>query len=248
MPRFEIPIGWTAQAYRFALDPTPVQEAALNSHAGARNFVFNTMLTAVKANLEQRAAEATYGLDGDELTPCLGWSMPSLRGEWNRRKHQVALRADGTPWWGENSKEAYSSGCQALANALRNWSQSRTGQRNGSRMGFPALNPSAAHVALRRVSQTRPEPRHQGCGFGTHPYATLLQDGLVWRPVGHSAEIVPIHSTVLVLRGENQAPAARPRLPLSQRVSAHLPESQCGNQPRPPRRLRLRGNGDRYRQ
>jgi len=62
MARFEVPEGWTAQAYRFALDPTPTQERALRSHAGARNFAFNTMLAAVKANLDQRAAEKTYGL------------------------------------------------------------------------------------------------------------------------------------------------------------------------------------------
>ena len=52
MARFEE--GWTAQAYRFALDPTPAQERALRSHAGARNFAFDTMLAAVKANLDQR--------------------------------------------------------------------------------------------------------------------------------------------------------------------------------------------------
>jgi len=70
MARFEVPEGWTAQAYRFALDPTPTptptptpaQERVLRSHAGARNFAFNTMLAAVKANLDQRAAEKTYGL------------------------------------------------------------------------------------------------------------------------------------------------------------------------------------------
>jgi putative transposase len=137
MARFAIPEGWTAQAYRFALDPTPAEEAALNSHAGARNFAFNTMLAAVKANLDQRAAEKTYGLEGDDLTPCLGWSMRSLRNEWNRRKHTVAVRADGTPWWDQNSKEAYASGCQSLANALQNWSASRTGRRKGPRVGFP---------------------------------------------------------------------------------------------------------------
>ena len=49
MARFEIPGGWSAQAHRFALDPTSAQEEALRSHAGARNFAFNTMLAAVKA-------------------------------------------------------------------------------------------------------------------------------------------------------------------------------------------------------
>ena len=65
MARFEIPEGWVAQAYRFALDPTPAQEDALRSHAGARNFAYNTMLATVKANLDQRAAEKTYGLTAD---------------------------------------------------------------------------------------------------------------------------------------------------------------------------------------
>jgi putative transposase len=137
MARFEVPEGWTVQAYQFALDPTSAQERALNSHAGARLFAFNAMLAAVKANLDRRAAERSYGIGEADLTPSLGWSMPSLRREWNRRKHTVAVRDDGTAWWDENSKEAYSSGCQSLANALDNWASSRDGTRRGPRMGFP---------------------------------------------------------------------------------------------------------------
>lgn len=44
MARFEIPEGWTAQAYRFALDPTPTQLRELASHAGAARFAHNHML------------------------------------------------------------------------------------------------------------------------------------------------------------------------------------------------------------
>ena len=174
MARFEVPEGWSAQAYRFALDPTPPQREALGSHAGAHNFAFNAMLAAVKANLDQRAAEKTYDLAGDELTPCLGWSMRSLRNEWNRIKHAVAVRQDGTPWWAENSKEAYASGCRSLANALENWSQSRTGRRKGPRVGFPRfkskrrsmkkctfttgairVEPDRHHVVLPRIGRVR---------------------------------------------------------------------------------------------
>jgi Helix-turn-helix domain len=147
--RFEIPEGWSAQAYRLALDPTRAQGEVLRAHAGARNFAYNTMLAAVKANLEQRAAEKTYGLAGDELTRCLGWSMRSLRNEWNRLKHGVAVRGDGTPWWEENSKEAYASGCRCLANALENWSQSRKGRG----WAFLDLRPSAARP------KSSPSPR-----------------------------------------------------------------------------------------
>jgi putative transposase len=62
MARFEIPSGWTVQAYQFALDLTPAQERVLNSHAGARLFAFNAMLAVVKANLDQRAAERSRNL------------------------------------------------------------------------------------------------------------------------------------------------------------------------------------------
>jgi putative transposase len=137
MATVEVPAGWTVQAYQFALDPTPTQQQAMRSHAGAKNFAFNTMLGVVQANLAQRRAEGTYGIADAELTPSLGWSMMSLRREWNRIKHTVAVREDGTPWWPENSKEAYSSGCEALADALDNWDKSRKGERKGPRMGFP---------------------------------------------------------------------------------------------------------------
>lgn len=152
MARFEVPPGWTVQAYQFALDPTPALERALNSHAGARLFAFNTMLAAVKANLGQRAAERSYGIGEADLTPSLGWSMPSLRREWNRRKHTVAVRDDGTPWWEENSKEAYSSGCQSLASALDNWASSRDGTRRGPRMGFPRFK--SKRTAARKFTFT----------------------------------------------------------------------------------------------
>jgi putative transposase len=100
--------------------------------------------------------------------------MRSLRDEWNRRKHTVAVRGDGTPWWEDNSKEAYASGCQSLANALDNWSQSRNGRRKGPRVGFPRfkskrgsakkftfttgalrVEPDRHHVVLPRIGRVR---------------------------------------------------------------------------------------------
>jgi hypothetical protein len=41
------------------------------------------------------------------------------------------------PWWGENSKDAYSSGLANLATALTNWSDSTKGKRRGRKLGFP---------------------------------------------------------------------------------------------------------------
>jgi putative transposase len=110
------------QAYRFALDPTPIQRRALASHCGAARVAHNWGLALVKTHLDQ------HRTDPQVQVP---WTLPELRGEWNRAKNEVA------PWWPENSKEAYSSGLDGLARALRNWSDSRSGRRKGRLIGFP---------------------------------------------------------------------------------------------------------------
>jgi putative transposase len=89
---------------------------------GARRFAFNWGLALVKERLEARR-------QGEDVE--VPWTLPALRREWNRAKETVA------PWWRENSKEAYSSGLAGLADALKNWSDSRKGRRNGRRVGFP---------------------------------------------------------------------------------------------------------------
>jgi putative transposase len=121
----------TMLAYRYALDPAPVQERALRSHAGAARVAFNWGLARVKANLAQREAERSYGIAGADLTPAVSWSLYSLRKDWNAAKDQVA------PWWPECSKEAFSTGLDQLARALKNWGDSRKGKRKGRPAGFP---------------------------------------------------------------------------------------------------------------
>lgn len=119
------------QAYRFALDPTPGQARDLERHAGAARFAFNWALAQVKANIGQRRAERSYDLDGDELTPVLGWNLPALRRAWNAAKPVVA------PWWRECSKEAFNTGLDGVACSLKNWADSRSGKRTGHTAGFP---------------------------------------------------------------------------------------------------------------
>ncbi|MED5815859.1 helix-turn-helix domain-containing protein, partial [Mycolicibacterium sp. 050232] len=143
MARFEIPQGWTAQAYRFALDPTPTQLRGLVSHAGAARFAHNHMLALVKAVMDQRAAERSYGIDEAQLTPVVGWSLPALRKVWNQRKVSCA------PWWGENSKEAYNTGLDGLARGLDAWSKSRKGERKGPVVGFPRFKTARSQKSVR---------------------------------------------------------------------------------------------------
>ncbi|WP_202872696.1 IS607 family element RNA-guided endonuclease TnpB [Kribbella soli] len=121
----------TLRAYKYALNPTPRQARYLDGHCGAARKAFNWGLGRVKAVLDQRAAEATYGIPAEMLTPAISWSMYSLRKTWNQAKVTVA------PWWAEYSKETFASGLNQLATALKNWRDSRTGKRAGRVMGFP---------------------------------------------------------------------------------------------------------------
>jgi putative transposase len=92
---------------------------------------FNWGLALVKVNLSQREAERTYGMATQDLTPSISWSLYSLRKAWNAAKDTVA------PWWRECSKEAFNTGLDALACALKNWGDSRRGKRKGKPVGFP---------------------------------------------------------------------------------------------------------------
>ena len=128
---------------RVALDPTPSQEGRLLSHAGAARFAYNAMLAHVKA-----------ALDVGEKTE---WSFWSIRKRWNADKDTLAVGEDGVIWWQENSKEAYSSGIEALAKGLSNWSKSRKGDRRGRRVGFPKF---------KSKSKTTPRFAYTAGGFG----------------------------------------------------------------------------------
>src|SRR2546421_2211490 len=108
------------QAYRFELDPNDVVRSALASHAGAGRYAYNWGLALVTERLRARRELLVLALRqganvaeaqewANEVVGEVPWSLPSLRREWNRAKHDVA------PWWAQNSKEAYNSGLHGLA-------------------------------------------------------------------------------------------------------------------------------------
>ena len=105
-------------AYRFALDPSPAQQRALRSHAGAARFAWNWAL----ARCSQRyAAERRW------------YSAAELHKLWNAQKKTDPVLG----WWAENSKCAYQEAFRNLDRALRDFTSSRKGERKGKRLGFP---------------------------------------------------------------------------------------------------------------
>jgi putative transposase len=106
------------QAYRFALNPTPQQERALRSHAGAARFAWNWGLARC---IERHRADGKWYLGTD------------LHKLWNAEKKADPALA----WWGENSKCAGQEAVRDLDQALRDFVKSKKGRRKGKRLGFP---------------------------------------------------------------------------------------------------------------
>jgi putative transposase len=104
-------------AYRFALAPSPAQERALRSHAGAARFAWNWGLGKCE---ERYAAERKW------------YSAAELHRLWN-----AAKKADPDLAWAENSKCAYQEALRNLERALSDFVKSKKGLRKGKKLGFP---------------------------------------------------------------------------------------------------------------
>jgi len=187
-----------SRAYQYAIDTTNKNEQDFASHAGGGRYCYNTMLALVKAVMNQRAAERTYGIPEAQLTPSMNWSHYGLRRHWNSIKDETA------PWWGQNSKEVYSDACSRLANGLSNFNKSRKGERAGKRVGFPKfhskydkdsvtfttgtirLEPDNRHITLpvvgtvKTYESTRKLSRHLYKGNASITKATLRRRGTRW--------------------------------------------------------------------
>lgn len=129
MARFEVPEGWTVQAFRFTLDPTGDQARALARHFGARRKAYNWTVATLKADIE-----AWHASGIETAKP----SLRVLRKRWNTVKDEACVNAEtGAVWWRECSKEAYADGIRGAVDAYWNWQASRAGERAGKRAGFP---------------------------------------------------------------------------------------------------------------
>jgi putative transposase len=53
------------------------------------------------------------------------------------------------PWWASNSKEAYNSGLDALARAVKGFLASRSGERKGKSVGFPRFKKKGSRRSFR---------------------------------------------------------------------------------------------------
>jgi putative transposase len=129
MARFEVPEGWTVQAFKFTLDPTDDQARSLARHFGARRKAYNWTVATLKGDIQ---AWRETGVETSKP------SLRVLRKRWNMVKDEVCVNPEtGAVWWRECSKEAYADGIDGGVDAYWNGQTSRSGRRDGEKMGFP---------------------------------------------------------------------------------------------------------------
>jgi putative transposase len=102
------------QAYRFALDPTPLQVSLLRSHFGGSRFAYNALLGLVKSNWDANRIEKEAGrvLPSEDY---LGTSHFDLLYLWAEKRDELA------PWWSENGVSTYNDAAQRLSHAFTSW-------------------------------------------------------------------------------------------------------------------------------
>ncbi len=129
MAKFDVPVGWTVQAFQFELDPTPEQAACARRQFGGRRYARNWAVRTLKEDIACYRETA-----GETDKP----SLAGLRKRWNQVKDAECVdRETGEVWWPEVSKEAFADGIRAAVDGYWNWQQSRSGKRAGRRVGFP---------------------------------------------------------------------------------------------------------------
>ncbi|WP_199485240.1 RNA-guided endonuclease InsQ/TnpB family protein [Actinomadura craniellae] len=133
------------KAFRFALDPTSVQVAALSRHAGAARWAFNHALAA-KVGAHERWRAEVAKLVGDGVPEEQARRQvrvpvpmkPAIQKALNAVKGDSRKGLDGAcPWWHEVNTYAFQSAFIDADQAWKNWLDSLSGKRVGRRVGYP---------------------------------------------------------------------------------------------------------------
>lgn len=156
------------RAIEVTLDPSPSQERWLRSYAGSMRSAYNWVLDEVSINLAARKAEREAGVAEDDLTPSLSWSSYSLM------KHWRAGRDESHPWHLEVSIHAFRTGIENAATALKNFSESRSGKRNGRPVGFPRFKNRRSRQSIRFVEMADGVDHHHWINEGTLRHVRLM--------------------------------------------------------------------------
>jgi putative transposase len=150
--------------FRFCLDPTVEQHEALARHAGASRFAFNQCLRMVKTALTHRKVHP--GVD----VPWSGFDLINAFNAWKKTEdagRAFAVGTDGVAevvvtglaWRTEVCQQVFEEAAVDLGKGLKAWSDSRSGNRKGKRVGFPRFKKKTGAVPSFRLRNKHPNGR-----------------------------------------------------------------------------------------
>jgi putative transposase len=128
--------------FRFALDPTPVQELALARHAGASRFAYNQCLRLVTDAMK------ALRVDPSVWVPWSGFDLINAFNAWKRSEAAgrvfvvdpdgtITKEATGLSWRREVAAQVFEEAAGDLGRALAAYQDTRTGKGRGRQVGFP---------------------------------------------------------------------------------------------------------------
>ncbi|MEU9833767.1 helix-turn-helix domain-containing protein [Streptosporangium sp. NPDC048047] len=160
------------QGFRVELAPTEEQAILMGRHCGLSRVVENFCLETVQKKKAQQEAEKTYGITGEDLTK-VPWSAPALEREWR------AAHPERYPWFadGKLSSRVPKEACRVRAVGIKNFFDSKTGNRKGAKLGWPKWR-KRKHGSRFRYDADRAKP------LGAHAVRLpAIGDVATWRPV-----------------------------------------------------------------
>ena len=142
--------------FRFCLDPTVEQHEVLARHTGASRFAFNQCLRMVKTALDQRKIDPSIEL------PWTGFDLINAFNAWKKSERAgrvLAVDTDGVAevvatgltWRAEVCQQVFEEAAVDCGRALSAWSNSRSSNSKGRRVGFPKFKKKANVVTSFRL-------------------------------------------------------------------------------------------------
>jgi putative transposase len=128
--------------FRYTLQPSPEQAAALARHAGAARYAYNQCLALVRQGLDRSRLDPTVQV------PWSGYDLINAFNAWKRSPAAgrrfvaspdgtVMVEVTGLVWRQQVVAQVFEEAAVDLGRALKAYRDSRTGERAGRRVGFP---------------------------------------------------------------------------------------------------------------
>jgi putative transposase len=142
--------------FKFCIDPTVEQNEMLSRHAGASRFAFNQCLAMVKATLTRRET------DSEIEVPWTGFDLINAFNRWKKTQDAgrvfivdtdgvTQIVVTGLAWRNQVRQQVFEEAAADLGKGLKSWSDSRTGERKGKKVGFPRFKKKTGAVPSFRL-------------------------------------------------------------------------------------------------